>query len=186
MNRQKERSFRASIARVVAGHDFDVVAKTSASVVPAVVEVPTVETIAVPMNTVREAAMQIMTKRDGYTPEEAAQIYEVYAWGQTRGGAQEAQGIVNKVIAPMPKNPNAKDIAVEQHMPGVIKVDGGQNHAVVVMNQAMEKTMEMANTQGIAMAGINNVSTSTGANGYFAKEMAKHGYIGIVFSGPAK
>src|SRR3989339_1272311 len=62
-------------------------------------------------------------------------------------------------------------------------INGNKNMGMIAMNFAMEKALKKAKKYGFALVGINNTNTSTGAIGFYASEIAKKGYLGMIFAG---
>lgn len=116
----------------------------------------------------------------GYDAEESATILEVLMYAQLRGNNQ---GVVKLIGAGMPKSPNAGAITVIHETKLSARLDGAQNHAMIVLDQAVEMAIEKASAHDIGIVGTRNTNTSTGAIGYYAGRIAKAGYIGFVFSG---
>eukprot|EP00479_Gromia_sphaerica_P009464 TRINITY_DN399_c0_g1_i1.p1 TRINITY_DN399_c0_g1~~TRINITY_DN399_c0_g1_i1.p1 ORF type:complete len:249 (-),score=59.68 TRINITY_DN399_c0_g1_i1:40-786(-) len=54
---------------------------------------------------------------------------------------------------------------------------------MIVMSKAVDIAREKALISGVAIVGTNNVSSSTGAIGYYVEQLAKAGLIGFAFSG---
>jgi LDH2 family malate/lactate/ureidoglycolate dehydrogenase len=61
-------------------------------------------------------------------------------------------------------------------------LDAGQRNGMVVMQEAVEKSIELAKKHGIGAIGINNLSSSTGCLGFWAEKPAKEGLIAIIMA----
>jgi len=118
--------------------------------------------------------------RYGYTQEEAVIISEVLLYAQLRGNNQ---GIVKLIGKGIPKSANAGTITIEKESPVSALINGTENHAMVVVNQATDLAIQKAKQSGIAIVGINHINTSSGALGFYAKKIADAGLAGIVFAG---
>lgn len=116
----------------------------------------------------------------GYNADESATILEVLMYAQLRGNNQ---GVVKLIGAGMPKNPNAGAIKVVHETKLSARLDGAQNHGMIVLNQAVDMAIEKASAHDFGIVGTRNTNTSTGAIGYYARRIAEHGLIGFVFSG---
>ncbi|MEZ4600660.1 MAG: Ldh family oxidoreductase [Syntrophotaleaceae bacterium] len=114
----------------------------------------------------------------GYDEEETRIIREVLLYAQLRGNNQ---GVVKLIGKGMPKNPAAGNIVIVKETPISVRIDGGKNHAMVVVHQALESVIDKALQSGFAIAGTFNTNTSSGAIGYFVSRMAEQGLIGFVF-----
>lgn len=115
----------------------------------------------------------------GYTKEESRVISEVLLYAQMRGNNQ---GIVKLIGKGIPKNTEGKPYEVVKDSPVSALVNGNFTHAMVVMDSVSELAISKAKTSGIAIVGSFNTSESTGAIGYYARKVAKAGYIGFAFS----
>ena len=116
----------------------------------------------------------------GYTDEEAATILEVLMYAQLRGNNQ---GVVKLIGPGIPKSPTAKPISLIKETPISALLNGGGNHAMLVVTHATQVAVRKAKEHGIGIVGANQINTSSGAIGYYARRMANEGFIGIVFAG---
>ncbi|MBI4175666.1 MAG: Ldh family oxidoreductase [Candidatus Aenigmarchaeota archaeon] len=126
-----------------------------------------------------ELAKKIL-KLQGYSEEEAQTISDVLMYAQLRGNNQ---GLVKLIGKGMPKNPKAGEIKIVKETRISALLDGNKNQGMVVMKKALEVALSKAKENGFAIVGTNNTSTSTGAIGYYARQIAEQGYIGFVFAG---
>jgi len=62
-------------------------------------------------------------------------------------------------------------------------IDGGGNPGILVSKMATGLVIKKCKDNGLAIIGTNNTYSSTGIVGYYAGEMAKNDFIGIVMSG---
>jgi L-2-hydroxycarboxylate dehydrogenase (NAD+) len=123
-------------------------------------------------------------KNYGYNDTETATISDMLLYAQLRGNNQ---GVVKLIGKGIPKDPGAKDITIEKETAMSAKINGNQNQAMVVVKKALEVALEKARSCGIGIAGAFNTSTSSGAIGYIASEIAQQGLVGLVFaSGPPR
>ncbi|HBG06041.1 MAG: hypothetical protein A2075_04370 [Geobacteraceae bacterium GWC2_58_44] len=114
----------------------------------------------------------------GYTDEEVRVISDVLLYAQLRGNNQ---GVVKLIGKGIPADPGAGEIAVEMETQISARINGNRKHAMVVVRKAMEMVADKAKKSGFGIAGTFNTSTSSGAIGYFASELAKQGLIGFLF-----
>jgi L-2-hydroxycarboxylate dehydrogenase (NAD+) len=114
----------------------------------------------------------------GYGEEEVRVISDVLLYAQLRGNNQ---GVVKLIGKGIPKDPGAGEIVVELETPISARINGNRNHAMVVVRKAMDIVVDKARKSGFGIAGTFNTSTSSGAIGYFAAELAKQGLIGFLF-----
>jgi L-2-hydroxycarboxylate dehydrogenase (NAD+) len=118
-------------------------------------------------------------KNYGYDDTETATIRDMLLYAQLRGNNQ---GVVKLIGKGIPKNPDAKVITIEKETTLSAKINGNQNQAMVVVKKALEVVLDKANSYGIGIAGTFNTSTSSGAIGYVASEIARQGLVGLVFA----
>lgn len=131
-----------------------------------------------------EALTTRAIKNFGYDDTETATIRDMLLYAQLRGNNQ---GVVKLIGKGIPKDPNALDITIEKETALSAKINGNQNQAMVVLKKALEVALEKAEANGIGIAGTFNTSTSSGAIGYAASEIAKRDMVGLVFaSGPPR
>ena len=117
-------------------------------------------------------------KNYGYNEKEARIISDALLYAQLRGNNQ---GVVKLIGAGMPKNPEAGEIKIVKETPISARIDGNQNQAMIVMGKAVTVVLEKAKKTGFAIVGTFNTSTSSGAAGHYATQIAKEGFIGFVF-----
>ena len=122
-------------------------------------------------------------KATGLSDEHAATIKTVLLYAELRDNSQGLVKIVEGVVSPVP---GAGEIEVEQKAPGMVRINGNQNVGMVVATRAAKEAAKLARAAGIGMAGTWNVSTSTGAIGCYAEQMARDGLIAIVMCGSPK
>lgn len=118
-------------------------------------------------------------KNQGYSSSEIDVIKKVLLYAQLRGNDQ---GVVKLIGKGMPKNKDADEIKAVHETSLSVRLDGGQNHAMLVLHKALDRVIEKVGKSGFGLAGTFNTSTSSGAIGYFANEIARAGYVGFVFS----
>lgn len=119
-------------------------------------------------------------KKYGYSDSEIQTISDVLMYAQLRGNNQ---GIVKLIGKGIPKDSTATDVKIIRETKLSTLLDGGRNQGMVVMKQAVETATAKAKEHGFAIVGFNNTTTSTGAIGYFARQMADQNLLGFVFAG---
>ena len=117
-------------------------------------------------------------KNSGYNDEEIRIMTDVLLYAQLRGNNQ---GVVKLIGLGMPRNPNAGEIKIVKETPVSARIDGSQNHAMVVMGKALSLAIEKAKKNGFGIVGTFNTSTSSGAVGCYANRIAQEKLIGFVF-----
>lgn len=116
----------------------------------------------------------------GYSPDESKVISEVLLYAQLRGNNQ---GIVKLIGKGIPKNPEASEIKILRERKASVLLDGAKNFGMIPMKKATEMAIERAKEFGIAIVGLTNTFSSTGAIGFFAREIAKANMVGMVYAG---
>lgn len=112
----------------------------------------------------------------GYKGEDAQIISDVLMYAQTRGNNQ---GITKIATGGVPKAEDTKEYKVlKQNKSGAL-VGGG--HSMVTAKKASDLAVELAEEHGVGIVGSKNTFTSSGAIGYYARNIASKGYIGLVF-----
>lgn len=119
----------------------------------------------------------------GYSDKEAQIIQEVLFYAQLRGNNQ---GIVKLTGAGIPKPKEAEEIEIEKETKLSALINGNKNHAMVVINKAVDIVVAKAKDHGIGIVGVHGINTSSGAIGYYAKRIAEQNLIGFVFAGSSE
>ena len=118
--------------------------------------------------------------RLGYPADEAERIFEVLLYAEMRGNDQ---GVVKLIGEGLRRDPEAKPITVESRSGVSAVIDGGRNAGILVLRHAADMAAELAEQNGIALVGTTNTSTSTGALGYYVRQLANAGLVGLAFAG---
>lgn len=117
-------------------------------------------------------------KKLGYQDEDSRIISDVLMYAQLRGNNQ---GIAKIATGGVPKAEEVEAYrVVKQNKSGAL-ISGG--HSMVATNNAVELAVKLANEHGVGIVGVNHTFTSSGAIGYFSRQIAKKGYIGFVCVG---
>lgn len=133
----------------------------------------------VQLDDLKRVTLQVLY-RSGYPPDEAEIILNILMYAQLRGNNQ---GIVKLIGVGMPRDKACKPISTVHDTKLSALLDGGRNSGMVVVHYAMKLAIEKAGEHGVGIVGTHNTNSSTGAIGYYASQIAKAGYIGLVFSG---
>ncbi|MEK7632863.1 MAG: Ldh family oxidoreductase [Patescibacteria group bacterium] len=116
----------------------------------------------------------------GYTESEAAKILEVLLYAQLRGNNQ---GVVKLIGNGIPKSPEATEVTVEKDTKLSALLNAHGTHAMIAVNAATDLLIEKVKAHSMGIVGVNHITTSSGAIGYYAKRIAEAGFIGFVFAG---
>jgi L-2-hydroxycarboxylate dehydrogenase (NAD+) len=114
----------------------------------------------------------------GYEQQDAEIITDVLLYAQLRGNNQ---GITKIASGGVPKASEVESLKlVSQNKVGAL-FSGG--HSMVAGVKAADKAIELAKEYGVGIAASNRTHTSSGSIGYFARRIAKAGYIGLACVG---
>lgn len=114
----------------------------------------------------------------GYKDDDAKIIADVLLYAQMRGNNQ---GITKIATGGVPKAADLEEYKIiKQNKCGAL-VSGG--HSMVTTNKAVKLATDLAAEHGVGIVGSNHTFTSSGAIGYFARQIADAGYIGFVCVG---
>ncbi|MBL8131700.1 MAG: Ldh family oxidoreductase [Anaerolineae bacterium] len=127
----------------------------------------------------RQTALTIL-RGSGYSEDEAAAMLDVMLYAQMRGNNQ---GVVKLIGPGMPRDPNSQPPRIVHETPISARIDGGRSAGMVAVRYALDIAIERARAQGIALVGVFNTYSSTGAIGYYANDLARAGLVGFVFAG---
>ncbi|MFC1711099.1 Ldh family oxidoreductase [Patescibacteria group bacterium] len=119
----------------------------------------------------------------GYDAKEVKVILDVLIYAQLRGNNQ---GLVKLIGAGIPKDKKAGKVKILKNTNLSVLIDGGRNFGIVVKDQAVDMVLDKVKKYGFGIVGIKNTFSSTGAIGYFAKKIAKKGYLGFIYPGSPK
>jgi LDH2 family malate/lactate/ureidoglycolate dehydrogenase len=121
-------------------------------------------------------------KKFGYTDQEAAVICDVLMYAQLRGNNQGVVKLIGSAKG-LQKDDTQKPVTIVKDTPVSQLLDGGMQFGMLVMKQAVDTAIEKAQKVGIGIVGIKNTASSTGAIGYYAREIANKNLIGFIFAG---
>jgi len=119
-------------------------------------------------------------KKYGYTDEEGKAILEILMYAQLRGNNQ---GLVKLIGRGIPKDKEVGEIKVIKETKLSALLDGGRNMGMLVMKKAMKIALEKTKEHGFGIVGTKNTCSSTGAIGYYVREIARQDYLGFAFAG---
>jgi len=116
----------------------------------------------------------------GYTVDESKIILGMLMYAQLRGNNQ---GIVKLIGSGYPKNSACGEMIIEKETKLSARMNGNKQAGALVMHKAVNTAIGKAKEHGFGIVGTNNTNTSTGALGYWAKQIAEQNLIGFVFAG---
>jgi L-2-hydroxycarboxylate dehydrogenase (NAD+) len=120
----------------------------------------------------------------GYNEQESQAILGILMYAQL---ADNNQGLVKLIGKGIPKGEltEATEVVKETKLSALL--DGHGQMGMLVLKEAVEMALDKAREHGFGIVGTANTHTSTGAIGYYAREIAREGFLGFVFSGsPSK
>lgn len=115
----------------------------------------------------------------GYAGKELKTIAEVLLYAELRGNNQGISKLVGKGIP----NQATDKILLERETKLSALVNGNMHFGIAVLQRAMQVAVKKAKRHGISIVGTYNSASSSGAIGYFAREMAKQDLVALVFAG---
>src|ERR1035437_9399652 len=117
-----------------------------------------------------------------YSDSQAKEITEVLLYAEMTG--KNTQGFLKLMGTEPIQNIKPK------YAPKIVKktkvsslIDGGGNPGILVSRMATKAVIEKCKENGFAIVGTKNTFSSTGVIGYYAGEIAKNDFIGIVMAG---
>lgn len=114
----------------------------------------------------------------GYQGEDATIVTDVLLYAQMRGNNQ---GIAKIATGGVPKASDVEPFKLMKENKSGALVSGG--HSMVASVKAAEKAVELAKVHGVGVVPSNHTHTSSGAIGYYARKIAKSGFIGFIAVG---
>src|SRR5690348_8095954 len=114
----------------------------------------------------------------GYKGEDAQIITDVLLYAQMRGNNQ---GIAKIATGGVPNASEVEPFKLSKENKCGALFSGG--HSMVASVKAAKKAIELASEHGVGVAAGNHTHTSSGAIGYYARQIVEAGYIGFVCVG---
>lgn len=114
----------------------------------------------------------------GYEGSDAQLISDVLLYAQLRGNNQ---GITKVATGGLPKASDVQELRVVKENKCGALLSGG--HSMVAAAKAVDMAVDLAETHGVGVVATNHTFTSSGAIGYFSRQIAKRGCIGFVCVG---
>lgn len=114
----------------------------------------------------------------GYEGAEARIIADVLLYAEMRGNNQ---GITKIATGGVPKASEVEELRVTKTSKCGALLSGG--HSMVATARAAEMAVSLAEEHGVGVVSSNHAHTSSGAIGYFSRQIARNGLIGFVCVG---
>jgi len=119
----------------------------------------------------------------GLTDADAQTVLRVLMYGQLRGSSQGLIKIAERTVVPAS---DATPIQENQVLPALVHIQANGNAGMVVLSHACKTLIKLTPKMGIAAASTVGTASSTGAIGFYARELANAGLIGLVMAGSPK
>lgn len=119
----------------------------------------------------------------GVSGDDIETVRDVLLYAELRGNNQ---GLVKIPVRGVLPRDDAKPMEITHKMPCVAHINANGCVGMSVMKAAAIEAVNLATTYGVGVVGVRNLASSTGAIGYYANEMAKSGFVGIVMAGSPK
>jgi len=119
----------------------------------------------------------------GLQGETLATVHAVLMYAQKRGSSQGLAKIRERSILP---DADHRAIITENRSVNIAHLNGGGNVGMLVLQKATEHAIELTRHCGMSLVTTNNTRSSTGAIGFYARQFAENGYIGLVLAGSPK
>lgn len=121
--------------------------------------------------------------RLGLVGETLETVHAVLMYAQKRGSSQGLAKIRERSILP---DIDCQPITINKRSVNIAHLNGGGNVGMLVLQKAADQAVELTRHSGLAIVTTNNTRSSTGAIGFYARQLADNGFIGIVLAGSPK
>jgi len=119
----------------------------------------------------------------GLDPAEANVVCDVLMFAQKRNRTQGLIKITENTVSP---DSDCTPVTCIERSLAIATIDGGGHTGMYVLNQAALTAIKQVKNCGIALVNTHNTRSSTGSIGYYANQIAEHGYIALVMAGSPK
>ena len=119
----------------------------------------------------------------GLRDDTLATVQAVLMYAQKRGSNQGLAKIKERTILP---DTDAQAIVTDMRSINIAHLNGGGNVGMLVLQKATEQAIELTRLSGLSLVTTNNTRSSTGAIGFYARQLAEYGFIGLVLAGSPK
>ena len=134
------------------------------------------EMIKVNILTLKDAMKKALV-HDGFSSADTDIIADTILYAELRGNNQ---GIIKVVSKSLKSDPAARDVTVMKETAVSAQLDAGRRIGMVAVHRGVDIAIEKAKLSGVAVVGINNYASATGAIGYWARKIAQENLVGIV------
>ena len=117
-------------------------------------------------------------------PEDDIEIVrDVLLYAELRGNNQGLVKIPARGVLP---RADAKPVEITRRVACAALINANGNSGMAAVSRAATEAADLARTHGVGIVGVNNLSSSTGAIGFYADRIARENLIGIVMAGSVK
>lgn len=126
-----------------------------------------------------KTVVEEVLKKQGFLPSEIEYIVDVIIYGAL---TESSQGI-NKLFGwHASKDSRADEPIILHESPNIIRCDSKRNHGMYANSLAVDSLLKNIGNSGIALAGVFNFSSSSGAISYYTKKLSQKGLVGIMLA----
>jgi LDH2 family malate/lactate/ureidoglycolate dehydrogenase len=123
------------------------------------------------------------TLKGRFSSSDSERIVDALLWADMAGIA--TMGVIKLTgTEPLQDIVPKHEVRVEKETPVSALINAGANPAPLVAQDATDRAIEKAKATGLAIVGVHNMFSSTGAQAFYARRIADAGFIGIVQSSP--
>ncbi|KAL0024689.1 hypothetical protein WJX77_009297 [Trebouxia sp. C0004] len=115
----------------------------------------------------------------GYDDQQSLTISEVLLYAQLRNNSNNIVKVITGGLDKL-SDEEAPETQLQTDISAI--VNGNHSAGIIVMKEALQLALEKATQSGCGIVGTNHTATGSGAIGYWAKQLADKGLIGIVLS----
>lgn len=131
----------------------------------------------IPVSDLNRKLEETLTSR-GFSSDEARIVGAPIIWAVTHGNNQGLLKLVNEPA--LKKKSSLRPISVQKETRCSAWIDGGENNAMLIMQESVNKTREILKNSPVAVVGIRAVRSSCGALAYFTEQLADDGFVAIM------
>ncbi len=110
-------------------------------------------------------------------------VSEVLLYAELRGNSQGLIKIVERSILP---EPDKQPMQLARRAPSIAHWQANGNIGMVVFDAATRTAVDLCSKSGLAIVTTSGCSSSSGALGYYASQIAEQGYIALCMAGSPK
>ena len=136
-------------------------------------------TTLVPIETLQHLIFDALTTSCSVPIEDAQIITDVLIFAELRGNNQ---GVVKVTTGAIKQSPDCSEVTVRLDGGAICQLNAGNRIGMVGMARASREAVGRCGLHGVAVVGLSGYASATGALGYWARQIARAGYVALVFS----